>query len=101
LANAASDDAAAQEQAFAVGGAQLPLLAGRLAFQAGDTWDFKKLDAALDKLASASGPIKQRCLLASAHVVSADGVIKPSEAELLRAVSDALGCPMPPLQAAA
>jgi Zn-dependent protease with chaperone function len=101
LASAASDDQFEQAKAFATGAAQLPLLAGRLVFQSGDTWDFTKLDAALDKLASASGPIKQRCLLSAAHVVSADGVIKPAEAELLRAVSDALGCPMPPLQAAA
>ena len=38
---------------------------------------------------------------AGAHVISADGVILPTEAELLRAIADALGCPMPPLQAAA
>jgi hypothetical protein len=34
-----------------------------------------QLDAALDKLAASSGPIKQRLLMAAAHVVSADGVL--------------------------
>ena len=40
---------------------------------------------------------KQRLLLACAHTVSHDNQIRPEEGELLRAVSDALGCPMPPL----
>jgi len=101
LASASSDNPAAQADAFAAGAAQLPLLAGRLTFQPASSWDFTQLDAALDKLARASGPIKQRMLTAAAHVVGADGVILPNEAELLRAMSDALGCPMPPLQAAA
>ncbi|MBI2518287.1 MAG: M48 family metallopeptidase [Opitutae bacterium] len=101
LASASSDDADVQSAAFAAGAAQLPLLANHLAFQSGESWDFHLLDAALDKLASASGPIKQRALLAAAHVVSHDGVILAAEAELLRAVADTLDCPMPPLQAAA
>ena len=33
------------------------------------------------------------------HVVGADGVIVESEAELLRAISDTLDCPMPPFVA--
>ena len=101
LASASSDDAAAQTAAFTAGSAQLLLVSQELQFTAGDTLDFTQLDAALDKLATASGPIKQRMLLAAAHVVSNDGVIQPTEAELLRAVADALGCPMPPLQSAA
>ena len=101
LASAASDDAAAQSAAFAAGGPQLPLVANSLKFTAADAWNFSQLDAALDKLAAASGPIKQRALLAAAHVVSHDGVIQPTEAELLRAVADALGCPLPPLGMAA
>ena len=101
LASASSEDAATQTAAFAAGAAQLPLLAGSLKFAAADAWNFPQLDAALDKLTTASGPIKQRALLAAAHVVSSDGVILATEAELLRAVADALGCPMPPLQAAA
>ena len=101
LASASSDDPATQTAAFRAGAQQLPLIAAELRFTAGATPDFTQLDTALDKLATASGPIKQRTLLAAAHVVSNDGVIEPTEAELLRAVSDALGCPMPPLQSAA
>ena len=100
LASAAGDARGLQVAAFAAGVSQLPQLAGQLAFGAADTWDFAELDAALDKLDTAAGPIKQQLLFAAAHVVSQDGVILPAEAELLRAVSDALGCPMPPLIAA-
>ncbi|MBI3884250.1 MAG: M48 family metallopeptidase [Opitutae bacterium] len=101
LASASSDDTAAQTAAFAAGAAQLPLLANSLNFAPADAWNFPQLDAALDKLATTSGPIKQRALLAAAHVVSSDGVILATEAELLRAVADTLGCPLPPLHAAA
>ena len=58
-----------------------------------------QLDGALDKLAGASGPIKQRLLMAAAHVVSADGVLLTEEAELLRAIAASLDVPVPPLSA--
>mgnify|MGYP001548825188 CR=1 FL=1 len=101
LAHASSNadmDAAA---AFAAGAAQLKLVESRLAFLEPSACDLTALDAALDKLAVASGPIKQRTLVAAAHVVGADGQILVAEAELLRAVAAALDCPMPPLLAAA
>jgi Zn-dependent protease with chaperone function len=101
MANAAGESRGTQVAAFAAGISQLPQISAQLAFTAADTWDFKELDAALNKLGTASDPIKQQVLFAAAHVVSQDGVILPVEAELLRAVSDALGCPMPPLIAAA
>jgi Zn-dependent protease with chaperone function len=55
------------------------------------------VDAALNRLALAVPIIKKNLLEACAQVVGADGVIVESEAELLRAVSDTLDCPMPPL----
>ena len=80
---------------------RLPAIGPRLTFTAADTWDFSALDAALAKLATASDPVKQQLLFAAAHAISQDGIIEPTEAELLRAVADALDCPMPPLLAAA
>ena len=97
LARAATSDPAFAPHAFAVGASHLKLVEARLRFVPGD---LAALDAALDKLARASLPIKQRTLLAAAAVVSADGRILISEAELLRAVAAALDCPMPPLSAA-
>ena len=101
LAHTASNVDLDAAGAFAVGSAQLRLLDGKLALLAPAACDFVRLDAALDKLATTSGPIKQRLLFASAHIVGADGTILIAEAELLRAVAAALDCPMPPLATAA
>jgi Zn-dependent protease with chaperone function len=100
LAHASSVDAAEAARAFAEGAAQLKLVEGRIALLSEAESGLVQLDAALDKLAGASGPIKQRLLMAAAHVVSADGVLLTQEAELLRAVAAALDVPVPPIAAA-
>lgn len=87
--------------AFAVGTAQIKLVESQLTFLDESASGLAALDAALDKLAAASLPIKQRTLTAAAHVVGADGQILIAEAELLRAISAALDVPMPPLASAA
>ena len=87
------------ETAFATGADQLRLLDGHLALLAPEQCGLNRLDAALDRLATASGPIKLRLLTAAAHVVAADGAIATTEAELLRAIAAALDVPMPPLGA--
>jgi Zn-dependent protease with chaperone function len=93
-------DTPAAAAAFRDGAAQLKLIEAQLALLNPDACDFGKVDAALDKLAGASFPIKQRLLLAGAHTVTHDNQIRDEEAELLRAFADSLGCPMPPLLAA-
>jgi len=97
LAHASSEDAAEAARAFAEGASQLKLVEGRIALLPEAACGLAQLDAALDKLAGASGPIKQRLLVAAAHVVSADGVLLTREAELLRAVAASLDVPVPPL----
>jgi uncharacterized tellurite resistance protein B-like protein len=54
------------------------------------------IDAALNRLALAVPIIKKNLIAACVQVVGADGVILEAEAELLRAISDTLDCPMPP-----
>jgi hypothetical protein len=54
------------------------------------------LDEALGRLGQAVPQIKKNVLEACAHTVAADGVIYANEAELLRAIADALDCPIPP-----
>ena len=54
------------------------------------------LDRALTRMTGASDPIKGRLLEACARTVAADGKVQPAEAELLRAIADALGVPIPP-----
>jgi Zn-dependent protease with chaperone function len=90
-------EADAAAAAFRDGASQLQLIATKLVLLQPGACGFSQLDAALDKLAGASFPIKQRLLLGCAQTVSHDNQIRPEEAELLRAVADTLGCPMPPL----
>ncbi|HUL58572.1 MAG TPA: M48 family metallopeptidase [Anaeromyxobacteraceae bacterium] len=59
-----------------------------------------RVDAALGALDAAAPPLKARVLGAAAACVLADGRVAANEAEILRAVSAAMGCPMPPLLAA-
>jgi len=59
--------------------------------------NFEVLDTALDKLAR-TGPRDTQILLeACAACIAANERVSTREAELLRAVSDAFGAPMPPL----
>jgi Zn-dependent protease with chaperone function len=100
LACASSSDPNFAASAFAAGAAQLKLIESQLRFRGESAADAGALDTALAKLASASLPIKQRTLVAAAHVVQADGRVLIAEFELLRAISAALDCPMPPVAAA-
>ncbi len=94
----AAGDASRAARAFAAGAGQLTLLDSlRLAPPAG--CGLEKLDGALDRLAASVLPIKQRTLLAAAHVVGADGTVSAEEAELYRAIAAVLDCPAPPLVA--
>ncbi|QYM79714.1 M48 family metallopeptidase [Horticoccus luteus] len=97
LARASSDDETAIARAFATGAGQLKLIADRLSLLPSNACELPQLDTALERLATASGPIKHRLLTACAASATADGVLRASEAELLRAVSAVLDCPMPPL----
>jgi Zn-dependent protease with chaperone function len=62
----------------------------------GPDTDLKALDGALARLATLGPLHKRRLLKACIACIHADGKVSPEQAELLRAVSDALDCPMPP-----
>jgi len=97
LAWAGAADQAAAEQAFAVaverlsaGGETIPLpMPSTRATVA-------QLDAAMQMLVQGSLGIRRRILSACAWCVSADGTVTVREAELLRAIADSFGCPLPP-----
>jgi hypothetical protein len=61
----------------------------------------EQVDAALDRLAVSSLPIKQRLLVAAGHVIASDGTVTAEEGELYRALAATLDCPMPALGQAA
>jgi hypothetical protein len=57
----------------------------------------KRLDQALDNLGSASPAAKKTMLSSFTACVATDHKMTVEEAELLRVIADALGCPVPPV----
>jgi Zn-dependent protease with chaperone function len=55
-----------------------------------------ELDSALGRLAEAAPALRGQILQACVDAVAADGRLATREAELVRAVADALDCPLPP-----
>jgi Zn-dependent protease with chaperone function len=95
LAHAGAQDEHAAAEAFMLGEVSLGDVEVRLLPKKESGLD--RLDQSLRTLASCSGKLKRELLRASAVVVCADKKVTTSEAELLRAVGDALGVPTPPL----
>jgi Zn-dependent protease with chaperone function len=85
--------------AFAAGAAQLPMLGGQITLLAPAASGLEQVDAALDKLAVSSLPIKKRLLVAAGHVIGSDGSVTTAEGELYRALAATLDLPMPQLAA--
>jgi Zn-dependent protease with chaperone function len=86
-----------QEAAMAAGVRELLFKPSARPAVLGDCADLTAIGEALDKLAEASPEVKKRVLHACAQCVAHDGVVLPEEYELLRAIGDALDCPVPPL----
>ncbi len=61
----------------------------------------ERLDTALDRFDRASPMVKKQLLHACASAATADGHVSSEEAELLRALADTIGCPVPPFPALA
>jgi len=55
-----------------------------------------RIDAALDRFDRAVPMVKKQLIFVCAAAVFADGQVSSEEAELLRAVADTIGCPVPP-----
>ncbi|MEM6551615.1 MAG: M48 family metallopeptidase [Planctomycetota bacterium] len=83
-----------QEVAYALG---LEALEVRLTHSSMPTSNLGELDDALDAIEALRPADKRRVIRAAATVVSADREVTTPEVELIRAVSDAMGAPMPPL----
>jgi len=84
-----------ETQAFAAAARLLPEVPLRLLPP--ETCHLTNLDEALKTLTYVSAKQRQRLIDAAAAVICADGQVQIREAELLRAISDMLDCPMPPL----
>jgi Zn-dependent protease with chaperone function len=96
-AYAGQDDATQAQAAFAEGAESLGRIARiEIPWLPPEQCDLAQLDPVLERLSQAVPQIKKNVLNACARTVAADRVIQPREAELLRAVADALDCPVPP-----
>ncbi len=62
-----------------------------------DDCGLEALDVALATLEEAAPKVKHKVLRAAVECIAADRTVTVTEAELLRAISASLGCPMPPL----
>jgi len=95
MAEAGADNDEAAQQCFVAATKTLGL--HRLQFVSRDEYELVDLSRALQVLNRLQPLQKPRLLKALCACVSHDGVIKPVEVELIRAIALNLDCPMPPL----
>jgi hypothetical protein len=97
LVHAGAVDAGSAARAFATACASLSGARPRPALLAKEECSLRGLDVALSRLASTAPRLRGEILGACVAAVATDGRVTIAEGELLRAVSESLGCPMPPL----
>ena len=95
LAHIGQRDPVDVKTAFDAGAGELNLL--DVALQDRKAVKLKAVGKALDDLMLASPREKQKLIMACARTIAADGEVNRGEGELMRAVADSLGVPMPPL----
>jgi hypothetical protein len=99
LANAGHGEEDLARKAFEKGTLELADAQLSLTYHSRADCSLKDMSKALDKLALVSPKLKRRLLRAGAAAVGHDEQVTIEEGELLRAIADALDCPMPPLLA--
>jgi len=95
LAHAGSPRADRVRAAFERGAAQLSRVA--VALLPRERAGLRELDRALEGLAAADPSSREQLLKACAACIAADREVTQAEGELVRAIADGIGCPMPPL----
>lgn len=93
LARVGHTDDAARRRAFLAGAARV----GELGLSDLDAGGLSELATAVDELATVAPRHKRRVIEACAATLSADREVTAVEAELFRALAQALGVPVPPL----
>lgn len=92
----ADNDAALREGAFRAAIEALAIPPSAFPMQRTNAVTFPAVETALERMAEADPPTKEKILRGCTAAVQHDGVVRPREAALLRAVADVLGCPLPP-----
>jgi len=95
---ASGDDGtdAALDAAFRAGVVELLVSPGSFPLERAGEIDLAAFDEALNRFAEAAPDVKRTLLTAGGSVVMHDGSVNDTQIELLRAVADALDCPIPP-----
>jgi hypothetical protein len=96
LAHLSTTSDAAAQPVFAQGVAALPAELKGIALTPRAQATLDRVEMACLRLESAPFALKKQLLQAGALIAQADGIVEPSEAELLRALAASLGCPLPP-----
>ncbi|MDF1812530.1 MAG: M48 family metallopeptidase [Verrucomicrobiales bacterium] len=82
---------------FKKGSDHIRALTGRsLEFQSAENCSLDAIREAIHRFEESTPIIKRELLLAASKAVLADGKISSNEAELIRAIADAMGCAIPP-----
>jgi hypothetical protein len=101
LAYQGSENNAEIAAAFQCGADQLDLPVGKeVSLLAAEACNLAQIDSAITKITQAAMPVKKQILNACAYVVASDSLVKEEEAEMLRAIADAIACPLPPFVSA-
>lgn len=96
-ARAAADTPEQALRGFASGAAYFSGLAPALELLPARNCGLDAVATALEALAAAPESYRRVLLAACARTVTLDRIVSPEESELIRAVADALDCPLPPL----
>jgi len=97
LVHSGAADAGSAVRAFSAACATLSPSRPRPRLVARQECSLGGLEAALSRLAATAPRLRGEILRACVAAVASDGKVTIAEGELLRAVSESLGCPMPPL----
>lgn len=97
IAHSGAASEAEAHAAFTAGAARLPAGSEALRLQDPGVAGLGRIDEALRRIEHGSFDVRRQVLDACAHTVAYDGRVRTAEAELLRAVSEVLDCPMPPV----
>jgi hypothetical protein len=95
LAHAGSSSETSIRSAFEAGASQLPGIS--IALLPRERAGLRELDSALGKLAEADPSTREQLLRGCAACIATDREVTQAEGELVRAIADGIGCPMPPL----
>jgi Zn-dependent protease with chaperone function len=96
LANAGAAKPEAIAYAFRCGAFKLPGATPQTVPEVPPTWTLTTLPEHLERLRQAAPKLKQVVINACAHTVLLDNEVTVEEAELLRAITITLDCPIPP-----